>query len=452
VVLIINLSVANKVPRIIGNSKMRAVSIFAIASVFAPVGAWAQVMNPNPGIVDDGFRLKYEDRGNNTSVRERARPNYDPAGIAIGAFTLRPTVELEWGTTDNIFRTSSAEESAETITVRPKFRLASNWSVHALEVYGGIAQTEAGGASTESRNEIEYGASGKLDIQRGSLIQATLRHFSGREQRGIIGSPIDTVRPIEYDETSGSIAGILELSRLRLAATVSALELDYDDVLLRNGTVLNQDDRDRNQSTLTLRSDFAVNPAFALFAQITWDERDYRSVAPPFVSRDSKGTVALVGANFDISNLARGEIGFGYVNQDYDAPIYGTTDGLGYRAALEWFPRRNITVAASATQSVEDSAVSGFGGNLTSTWGLQADYEWQPNIILTWKTLQTDVDYRSSSRSDVSNSTSLSGVYLLNRRTALSASLIKSSLSSSGSLSGPGFEDWRFWLRLVLRG
>jgi hypothetical protein len=435
-----------------GGLKMKAVSLIALCGAFLPAAAWAQVMNPNPGIVDDGFRLKYEDRGNNTSVRERSRPNYDPAGIAIGAFTLRPTVEVEWGTTDNVFRTDTATESAETITIRPKFRLASNWSVHALEVYGGIAQTDVGGASSESRLEVEYGVSGRLDIQRGSLIQATARNFQGREQRGVIGSPFDTVKPIEYDETSGSLAGIWELSRVRLAATISTLELDFDDTLLRNGTIVDQDDRDRRQNSFTLRSDFAINPALALFAQVTWDDRDYRSVQAPFISRDSKGSSSLVGANFDISNLARGEIGIGYVEQDYSAPVYGSTDGLGYRAAIEWFPRRNITVAASASQSVEDSAISGFGGNLTSAWGLQADYEWRPNIILTWKTLQTDVAYKSSNRSDSSDTTSFSAVYLLNRRTALSAALTSSSLSSSGLQSGPGFEDWRFWLRLVLRG
>lgn len=153
-----------------GKHNLRAVSLFVLASVCTPATGFAQVMNPNPSIVDDGFRLKYEDRGNNTSVRERARPNYDPAGIAIGAFTLRPTIEFELGTSDNIFRTATAKQSAETITVRPKFRLASNWSVHALEVYGGLAQTDVSGASTESRLEREYGAAGKLDIQRGSLV------------------------------------------------------------------------------------------------------------------------------------------------------------------------------------------------------------------------------------------------------------------------------------------
>jgi hypothetical protein len=434
-----------------GKHYLRAVPLFVLASVCTPATGFAQVMNPNPSIVDDGFRLKYEDRGNNTSVRERARPNYDPAGIAIGAFTLRPTIEFELGTSDNVFRTATAKQSAETITVRPKFRLASNWSVHALEVYGGLAQTDVSGASTESRLEREYGAAGRLDIQRGSRVQVAVRRFSGRESRGVIGSPIDTVRPIEYRETSGSLSGVWELSRIRLAATVSALELDYDDVQLRSGIVFDQDDRDRAQNTLTLRSDFAISPALALFAQITWDERDYRTVQAPFIARDSKGTLGLVGANFDISNLARGEVGIGYVEQNYDSPVYGTTDGLGYRAAVEWFLSRNITIAASATQSVEDSAVSGFGGNLTSSLGLQADYEWRPNVVLTWKTLQTEVDYKSSNRSDTSSSTSFSVVYLLNRRTAFSAALSNNSLSSSGTQTGPRFDDWRLWLRLVLR-
>ncbi len=425
--------------------------LLAAAVVGLPTFASAQIVNPNPGVVDSGFRLKFEDRGNNTSVRERARPDYDPVGIRIGSFMLRPTLDVEVFNTDNVLRDDTNQEEATGTILRPKFRLNSNWSNHSLEVYGGLSRTDVPDYDSESVGEVEFGASSRLDIQRGSNIQAAVRYFAGREARGSIGTVADTVEPIEYDELTGTLAGIWEVNRVRASARVDMSRLNYEDGLLQSGGVANQDDRDRTTNSFTLRSDYALSPSFALFAQYSWDTRDYKAVSAPFVSRNSKGETGLAGANFDIGDLARGEIGIGYVKQNYEAPVYGDTDGFGYRAAVEWFPSPRLTVAATASRSVEDSAVAGSGGALNSGMGLQFDYELRRNIILTAKSTSVEAEYTGFGRTDRRVTHSLTGAYLLNRNAALSASAVKSDLYSSGPRSGPEYAEWRFWLRLALR-
>lgn len=51
------------------------------------------------------------DRGRNTAVFERARPEYDALGIRAGGFLVLPSLETTAGVTNNVFLNSTNTSS-----------------------------------------------------------------------------------------------------------------------------------------------------------------------------------------------------------------------------------------------------------------------------------------------------------------------------------------------------
>lgn len=113
----------------------------------------------------------------------------------------------------------------------------------------------------------------------------------------------------------------------------------------------------------TLRGDLALSPDTAVFARYRYNERDFR-LAPPAVAnnRDSDGYTFDVGVEFDLGGLARGEIGAGYMKQEYENPAFGTVDGFGVDGLLEWFPTQLTTITFTARRSIEDAGIAAASG------------------------------------------------------------------------------------------
>lgn len=287
-----------------------------------PSVAFAQVINPNPTLIQFGtlqavgsnssvssYRGQFVDRGRNSGVRDKPRgAGLEPVNVRLGAFTLRPTIDYDSFQTDNAKRASTNGQSDTGYIIRPRMTLASNWSRHAVTFGAGVAGTVYQDFSTEDSTDLELQAAGRLDIRRGANLQAAYRYFEGTESRSTAGLPINVAEPGQYEQSALSVGGVWELTRTRLSANVDVSDVSFDPVPLTNGTTLEQVDRNSEGAALTARADFALTPSTAIFASGTYGTRNYQErTGGLFPSRDSDQTQAMVGVNFDLSNLARGD-------------------------------------------------------------------------------------------------------------------------------------------------
>jgi hypothetical protein len=420
-----------------------------LASVMLPGMASAQQLGPRTSIVSDEFRDRLSERGRNESVRQRGRPEYDPAGVRLGGFTAFPVIDLEVYSTDNLLRSESDELAALGLNTRLGSTIRSNWSVHELSVVGSVGYNQNNELSSENITTIDLNGSGRLDISRGRNLQGQVRFSRGAEPRGSSGSVTDSKSPIEFDQYGATTGLLWEFSRLRLAARADTQTFDYKDGQSLSGRVIDQSERDRTQNTLTGRVEYAQSPSIAWYGEISANERAYDVSST--TARDSTGVSVLVGSSFDISGLTRGEIGIGYISQNYDKTIYEDQSGLGVRAAVEWFPSRRVTIAGTVSRTIDDSAIVNSGSIISTAYGVQADYELRRNIIVTGRAQLVNADYSGLNRKDKTTELSASAAYLLNRTAALSFFVTNSSLSSSGAQFGPKFAETRVGVRLTLR-
>ena len=427
---------------------------FTIVAVLAmPLFARAQSVTPATGNLNlapiDQTSMFARDR--DVSVRERARPDYQAAGIPVGSLTFFPKIEGDIEYNDNIYATSTGEVSDEIFRIKPQAMLESNWSRHFVDLYGSATANEYANHTTENTTDWDLGSDGRLDIVRGSDLRIGAEASKLTVPRTSAGSPFDALRPVQYYYDAAYLIAEREVNRIKMSFKGDWDRYDYFNVPAIGGGTIIETDQNHDQFDADGRVDYALSPATAWFAELDGNWRPYHLPGILTPARTSNGITALTGANFEITNLIRGEIGVGYLRQDYQSAAYKTVGGLALRGKLEWFPTELTTVTVTGTRSVQDAAVLGAGGYLTTDFGAQVDHELLRNVILTADATYGHDTYNGVDRTDNRYTAGISATYLLNRRVGLNAGYVYFKQTSSGVDHGGTFAVNRLMAGVVLQ-
>jgi hypothetical protein len=390
-------------------------------------------------------------RDRNISVRERSRPDFDAVGVHLGGFTAYPKLAAAIESNDNVYaRVKAAEQDDIFYTIAPEVRLRSNWSRHALGAYATGLVSRYNDLKSEDIETWTAGANGRLDVDRTSNFNFSADYGDLNEARTAPDTPGTVVKPIVYSSASAKVAGAKEFNRLKLGGGLGVNKLNYDDGVTATGVVVDQDNRDRTTTIASVRADYAISPAAALLAEAVFNKRNYR-LAPPAATlqRDSDGFELLVGANFDLSNTARGELRVGYTSQDYKA--FEDQSGLALHGQVEWFATQLTTVTGSASRTPEEGTANGSPGYFSSTVGVRVDHELLRNVLLYGQVGYQKDKYKSIDRDDGRTSAGFGATYFMNRTIGVRAGYTYLKQNSSGVVAGPDYSVNRFNLSLVFQ-
>ncbi len=232
------------------------------------------------------------------------------------------------------------------------------------------------------------------------------------------------------------------LDRVRLTGKAQYQDYDFRDGRDATDAAVDQDFRDRQIMTYSAKAEYALNPNTSVFLVSAFDDRKYDRQPPAVaLNRSSKGRDIAIGANFDFSALARGEIQIGYVEQDYESASLRDVKGITGKALLEWFPTDLTTLTLNASRDVRDAVVPGAGGFLSGRYGLQIDQELLDNLIVTARVGYGLDQYKGIDRKDERTSGYLGANYLLNRNIGFTLAYDYLKQTSSGAAVGQEFED-----------
>lgn len=374
------------------------VSLFAASLIsFLPLHAMAQT-------TDSGA----------LSVRERERPELDPLGARLGAFTLSATLDIDVTSTDNLFATSTGEVDDVIYTIAPSARLASGWSRHSLALEAGAAFRSHEDFSSEDVDTHYVRGIGRFDIGSDTALHGSARFahdFTPRyDPDSLVGAPT------EYDRTDASFGVSHRFARLGVRADAFMSEREYD------GTAAS---RDYTQNGIRGRVDVEVSPRITGFVSGSVDERDYDN-SP---ASNSEGRSLLVGAAFQ-GDLVRGEVSVGQFERDYDG--FDSIDGLAAAGRLEWYVTPLTTVTVDVQRSADDNVGVASGlPYVTTEYGARVDHELLRNVILTAAVRSGDRDYEGADREDEYMRYEVGADYILNRRVALRARYVRDDVESS---------------------
>ncbi len=388
------------------------------------------------------------DRDHNLSVGDRAYQAHKPLGIRTGAFLVLPVLDLGVEFNDNIYAAATGETEDTIFTVAPSVAVESQWSVHRLNLFGGLTSRTFMDADDDNVLDWRIGADGQIDIRRDTYLTGNLSTGQETEARFAGNGPATLLEPIEYDFTRAGAAIVRNVNRFRATLGVDYMNYDFQDGQIIAGPVFDQDFRDYDGFDITGRLDFAVSPDTALFGSVTHRTREYDTAVP---NRDSEGWRYLVGANFDVSATVRGEVGVGYSSTDYDNPAFASIDGFSAYGQLEWFPTQITTVTLRGLRDTVESDIGAASGIERSGASIRVDHELRRDIVLNGRYGYEQDEYDAVDRNDDTSRFGVGADWYVNRLVTAGVNYERVSQNSDGVARDRDFDANRLMFNVTLR-
>ena len=374
------------------------------------------------------------------TVLTRPRPELDPLGIRTGSFLLFPKLTVEESYNDNIFAVESSKTDDFITLARPELFLASDWNNHALNLRADASFIRHIDSPSEDYEDYHAGGDGRFDITRDSYIFAAVDSSILHEARG---SPDDVggVEPTEFTLTSGALQVFQKFNRLSLTVDGSQLYFDYDDVATTTVPV-NNDDRDRTESNLSLRVGYEIVPEYEAFALLSGNVKAYDSaVDDGGFDRDTHGVRLDVGARIDLGGIVFGDVFIGYRFQDYEDSQLKSIDGLNFGTAMVWNVTPLTTLNGNILRVLEETTTAGASGFVATTLSVSADHELLRNLLLNGSLGVTQNNFKGTSQEDMIYTAGIGAKYMINRY--LYASMNYNYTQKDSDIDGGGDSDYK---------
>jgi hypothetical protein len=313
-----------------------------------------------------------------------------------------------------------------------ELRIQSDWSRHELTGYLRGAYNEYPSVPDASRPEGAGKVGLRLDVARDTIVEAEAHYLLDTERPGSpeLGVSVRE-RPIVSTE-GGSVAVTQRFNRFSATLRGTIDRTDYQDVILSNGSVLDQGDRAFTQYGGRLRLAYEFSPAFAPFVEGLGDTRVYdRKVDYAGFQRSSDGIGARVGAAFELTRLVKGEVSAGAIQRRYDDPRLRNLTSPLVDASITWAATPLTTLRLTGQMSVDETTVIGATGIVVSRATLEVAHDLRRNLTITPAFTFFESDYQGVPITERGYGASVKVDYRLTRQIALRASYLYERLKSN---------------------
>lgn len=332
-------------------------------------------------LADASAQTTVDPRMERDTVGARSRPEVETAGARIGALLISPSFGIEADATDNIYARSDTRRGDVALAILPALAVRSQWSRHALGLSAEGTVKRYARRTTENIETYAVKLDGRLDISGDTRLSGDIGSARRIEPRGTTGDTLFGAAPIAFTQLSGG--GELEqtFARARLTLAGRYERFRYEDREL-GGTLIDLSQRDYEALTGSFRAAIGVGPGVAAFASLAYNRNRYLTTPAGLPSRDSHGFTLLTGVAFGLNRLLQGELGVGWVRQDFNAPVFPRISGLAYNAQLRWSPTRLTTMRLSGGRTFQRSPIIGVAGIQQHEVTLSAEHELLRTLIL----------------------------------------------------------------------
>jgi len=379
-------------------------------------------------------------------VFDRPRPDYDPIGVPAGGFRIFPTLDVGLFQDDNVYRTQTNTREDIFVEVAPAIAVRSQWAVHMLNIAANLQRYVYRNLSSESQTNWFAGGDGRLDILRGIYFTGAGDYAELHEPRTSPDLPGFAAKPTEYANPHGQGALTYHPFRVGIEAGGIFDRFQYQDTPLVGGTFLHNKDRDREIYQAYAKLSYDFSPGYAVFVRGTYDQWKYDLKADRTgVDRDSDGEHFDAGLSLQVTQLVRGEIFGGYLDQHYKAPLINIS-GPGYGSTLDWYPLEVLTIHLIASRTQNATTITGASATDDQHVGVGLDYELARDFLVQTTAGYTHSAFSGTTRIDKYSDAGVGLTWLVNRLISVSGRYAYSRRDSS--LAGQNFADNVFSIRI----
>lgn len=315
-------------------------------------------------------------------VRQRAQPEFTPAGMRVGGFVLHPSLSLATVYDDNIDATSGPAEADLVAMVEPSLSADSDWSRHHLRLdMSGSYHRYFDQADRSMVADGHVGAACRVDASRALTITTTLGHTWTHEERGSFDDDGRATAPTAFLHTAGSAGLRYQPGRLGLDGLFQVERYGFENGSTADGATIDNGDRDRTVATAQLAAVWELHPGSTAFVRGAVDvSRHDRAVDDFGDRRDSQSWRGEGGLRLDLAPVMTLDLHAGTFRRAFDG--FSDLPGIIGGGTLTWLPTALTTVTLRAERREAATSVAGASGLLVSNAGLSVDHELRRNIIL----------------------------------------------------------------------
>jgi len=355
------------------------------------------------------------------SVNTRINPEYEPNGIRVGDFVIRPSISTGATYSDNIYASDANEVHDLLFNVNPSVNIQSDFVRHSITA--AFSMDDGSYKDTSSEDYTDYGASmnARIDVSGDTALPVSFSYSHTHYQRD---NPDDraSLEPTVFDLWNFA-TGIVHRGQ-RIAFKVLA---DVQKFIFQDGTSIagrvDNSDRDRAEWTLYTSLGMAEEAFLApyIYTELskTEYERDRDSLG---FDRNSSGYEAGVGTIINFSEITRASFNIGYISRDIGDSRFDDVGGLSYGVNIVWEPSTLAAFMLEGKRTLEETTVTNAGVSVNSTLRLSMNYELFPNVLLNPSTGYREIDYDGIDRTIEAYDAGLNVTYKMNQNLWLSGS------------------------------
>jgi hypothetical protein len=378
-----------------------------------------------------------------------------PLGIRAGSFMLHPGVHLAAQYTDNVFFNDQDSRTDTIFHIRPYITAQSTWSTHSLNVRLAADIARYRDYGFRDYEDYFFQISGKLDVRNHSYFTYAFDYMNLHEGLNSRDSE-QGFEPTRYDLYGVSAGYDHTFNRLSLAATYSWRRLDFDNAFSFEDGVIDNQDRDCDSHSMTLRAGYQFKTNMQAFASYEGYNVDFREEFDRNgFSRNGEGYTASAGLGFMLTGKLNGSVAASYHERSYDDPRLPNTSGWGGNASLQWKATALTSVYGTIVSSIEDTTSQWSSGYFRTLYSLRVDHELFRSLQLNAFVAYSDSDYEmiegAPENARASDQIFRAGIgvnWFINRNAFLAVSYDYEKLESN--IPNDGYRVNSYWLILGL--
>jgi hypothetical protein len=317
-------------------------------------------------------------------VRDRPRPELQPAPLRIAGLAVSASLDATLGTTSNALGAQSQRRADSFAGWRPQINaaldLGPDRAARIMLDYDGKRFL----ATPAKRQDGHYiGVSGNYALGLGGMLFASAFQQRIYEDQLAGSFPANGGGAVAIDQSHAQARLAQAFNRVKLTGALTFDRLLYHDTLTTTGVLLPQSWRDDRVLRASVRIDYTLLANTALFAQGSRRDTDF-AADPRHADRSSDEWQAIGGISTDVNGLFRLSAGIGGYWRQYRAPLAGVPAkapaadklaGLAGDLRGVWYLTALTTVSLQARREFVDADINLSPGYDATSLRLQLDHE-----------------------------------------------------------------------------
>ncbi|CCD86243.1 conserved protein of unknown function [Bradyrhizobium sp. ORS 285] len=309
---------------------------------------------------------------------------FEPKGITVGNFILKPAFEMSSGFDSNPGRVPQGKGSAF-VSVAPVLLVRSQFDKHLLNADVRVGYIDYAKLRQLSRPTVDAKVNGRYDITDTFALNGEGHVAVDADDPG---TPRFAGRfaKIPLASTVGGSAGVTKRFEDFEVSTKAAIDrVAFQNASLMDGQIVSNADRNFVQYGSQSRVTYNLTPEIRPFVDVAVDRRVHDiAVDAEGFRRDSTGTAVEAGVTFNYADKLTGDVAVGYLNRRYQDPMLKPVNGFIADANLTWQFAKETAIALGAKSQVVEITEPGISGVLKRDVTVGVEHQFEPWLVGTF--------------------------------------------------------------------